>query len=118
MTFTVELPTPVSANHLFANVPGRGRVKTKAYANWQRTATFTIIAQVRADRRIGGRVAVTIVIPSKSRLDLDNAIKPVLDALVRSRRIDDDRNVRRLEVTKGGAGNLAVVTVSPYSEGA
>jgi len=114
MTFHVELPTPVSANNLFFNVPGRGRVKTKAYENWQQAATLTIMAQVRADRRIGGRVSVLIELPGKCRLDIDNAVKPILDALVRSRRIDDDRNVARLEVTKGGPGETAVVTVAAF----
>lgn len=116
MTFHVELPTPISANHLFANVPGRGRVKTKAYENWQSTAALTIVATVRADRRIGGKVAVSIELPATCRLDIDNAVKPILDALVRSRRIDDDRNVARLEVTRGGTGDLTVVTVAAFEQ--
>jgi len=116
MSFTVELPAPISANHLFANVPGRGRVKTKAYENWQSVAALTVVATVRADQRIGGRVAVRIELPAKCRLDIDNAIKPILDALVRSRRIDDDRNVARLEVSREAAGNLTVVTVTAFEQ--
>lgn len=112
MSFTVELPTPVSANNLFANVPGKGRVKTKAYENWQNVAALTVVATVRADRRIGGPVTVRIELPTKCRLDIDNAVKPILDALVHSRRIDDDRNVERVEVIKNARpGDMALVTV-------
>lgn len=114
MTFHVELPTPISANHLFANRRGgEGRIKTKAYENWQKTAALTIVAAVRADQRIGGRVSVRIELPTKCRLDADNAVKPILDALVYSRRIDDDRNVMRVEVIKDARpGDHALVTVS------
>lgn len=113
MMFHVELPTPISANALFANVPGRGRVKTKAYENWQNVAAQMIVATVRADRRIGGAVSVLIELPTACRLDIDNAVKPILDALVRSQRIDDDRHVHRIEVRKNARpGDLALVTVA------
>ncbi len=114
MTFSVDLPMPMSVNNLFFNVPGRGRVKTKAYENWQQAAALTIVAAVRADQRIGGRVSVKIELPAKCRLDIDNAVKPILDALVRSRRIDDDRNVASLTVDRGARGDLTTVTVDQF----
>lgn len=118
MTFSVEILTPVSVNNLYANVPGVGRVKTKAYENWQKTATLTIVAEVRADRRIGGPVSVKIELPRRCLLDIDNAVKPILDALVRSRRIDDDRHVGHLEVVKNARpGDLALVIVTALTEG-
>ena len=112
VTFQVELPTPISANHLFANRLG-GRTKTKAYENWQTAAALTIVSAVRADRRIGGAVSIKIDLPEKCRLDIDNAVKPILDALVRSQRIDDDRHVHRIEVRKNARpGDMALVTVA------
>jgi Holliday junction resolvase RusA-like endonuclease len=57
VTFHVKLPLPPSANKLFFNVPGKGRVKTRAYKNWRRNAVLSIFAQVRADRRESRGVA-------------------------------------------------------------
>lgn len=111
--FTVELPTPVSANHLFANRRDGGRIKTKVYENWQQMAAWTVKAEVRADQRVGGAVSVKIELPEECRLDADNAIKPILDALVYSQRIDDDRNVMHIEVFKNARpGDKALVTVT------
>ena len=124
MIFQVLLPMPPSANKMFANVAirranangklPRGRVKTKAYRDWRKAAVLTIFAHVRADQRIGGEVAVTIELPTSSRIDIDNTVKPILDALVASNRIDDDRNVRRLFVWR--QRTLADVLVSVESD--
>lgn len=111
MTFVVELPMPPSLNNAFRNVPGKGRVKTDRYAAWHRDAVIAIFAQVRADRRVPGRVCVRIDLPEACRMDIDNAIKPLLDALVASRRIDDDRHVTVLEVGKVRPQATALVEV-------
>jgi len=103
MIFTVILPLPPSANRLFANVPGKGRVKTRAYKNWRKAAILTIFAQVRADRRIGGPVDLEICVPDGMRGDLDNRLKAAIDALVASNRIDDDRHVHSILIVRGGA---------------
>ncbi len=103
MSFSVILPLPPSANKLFANVPGKGRVKTKAYKAWWRNAVLSIFAQVRADRRIGGTVGLSICVPSGMRGDLDNRIKATIDALVASNRIDDDKHVHSILILRGGA---------------
>jgi Holliday junction resolvase RusA-like endonuclease len=50
--------------------------------------------------RIAGPVAVAILLPRKMRGDIDNRIKPILDALVGSCRIDDDRNVAKVTASK------------------
>ena len=112
MTFTATLPLPPSANKLFANVPGRGRIKTRAYKLWRKNAVLTIFAQVLADRRIGGPVALSICVPSGMRGDLDNRVKATIDALVASNRIDDDKHVHRITIVRGGAAaGLVLVTV-------
>lgn len=38
----VFLPTPPSVNHLYHNVPGRGRVKTRAYLAWECEARYLV----------------------------------------------------------------------------
>jgi Holliday junction resolvase RusA-like endonuclease len=109
--FHVQLPMPPSINRAFRNVPGRGRVKTRDYRKWRDDAVKLIHAQVRADKRIGGNVAVTISLSATMRGDADNRIKGILDALVDSGRIDDDRHVTTITVRKNAPGKDALVWV-------
>ena len=37
----VRLPIPPSVNHLYRNVPGQGRVKTRNYEHWEQEARYT-----------------------------------------------------------------------------
>lgn len=111
MMFHVQLPPPPSVNRAFRNVISKGRVKTRSYREWRKAAVLSIYAQVRADRRIGGNVAVTISLPSTMKGDIDNRIKGLLDALVASRRIDDDKHVTTITVRKNAPGKLALVWV-------
>jgi Holliday junction resolvase RusA-like endonuclease len=114
VTFTATLPLPPSANKLFANVPGKGRVKTRAYKNWRKAAILTIFAQVRADRRIGGPVGLSICVPTGMRGDLDNRVKATIDALVAANRIDDDKHVTSILIVRGGAdAGTVLVKVEP-----
>jgi Holliday junction resolvase RusA-like endonuclease len=114
MTFTATLPLPPSSNRLFANVPGKGRIKTRAYKNWRKAAVLSIFAQVRADLRIGGPVGLQICVPTGMRGDLDNRLKALIDALVASNRIDDDKHVHRITIVRGGAdaGTVLVTAVA------
>ncbi len=116
MTFHVKLPLPPSANKLFANVPGKGRVQTRAYKNWRKNAVLSIFAQVRADQRIGGPVALSICVPSGMRGYLDNRLKALIDSLVASNRIDDDKHVQSITILRGGAdAGTAEVKVDCFS---
>lgn len=112
MTFHVKLAPPPSVNRAFRNVPGKGRVKTRDYRLWRRDAIVSIFAQVRADLRIGGPVVVSINLPAKMRGDIDNRVKGILDALVASNRIDDDKHVAAITVRRDQPGDLALVTVA------
>ena len=112
MSFTVEISMPPSANTLFRNVRGKGRVRSAAYVKWARAAVMTIFDQVPSANRISGRVDVEIFLPEKCRMDCDNAIKPLLDALVTSTRIDDDRNVVRVSAWKMRSAETVLVNVT------
>jgi Holliday junction resolvase RusA-like endonuclease len=92
----------------------RIRVKTDDYTKWRRAAVLSIFAQVRADQRIGGKVSVGISLPIKCRKDVDNVIKGILDALVDSRRIDDDRNVMSVSSSKILTSEPAIIVVKAW----
>ncbi len=97
--FDFWLPLPPSLNNAYFNAKGRGRVMSTAYRNWKAEAIWAISNAVSLGQAIHGPVCVAIALPEKMRGDVDNRIKPILDALVASERIDDDRNV--IEVSAG-----------------
>lgn len=114
-SFWVLLPMPPSLNNIYATV-GKRRVKIESYTAWQEQSAWVIAKEVSPrDFRIGGPVNVEIDLPHKMRGDIDNRVKPILDALVASGRIDDDRNVVSLHVTKGRQASDVLVTVSAAS---
>lgn len=112
MSFSVELDPPPSANTLYLYAP-KGRVKAPHYRAWRKKAVLEIYAQVPAAQRIPGKVNVLIELPIQTRSDVDNNCKAILDALVDSQRIDDDRNVVKVEAQKTIVGRRARVTVRP-----
>ncbi|WP_423415544.1 RusA family crossover junction endodeoxyribonuclease [Hyphomicrobium sp. B1] len=89
LPFRLTLPLPPSANALFANIRGHGRVRTYAYRKWSDVAGWTI--RVERPRKFLGPVSIEIRagIPRRRR-DLDNLAKPVIDALVSFDVIVDD----------------------------
>lgn len=99
LIFTVKLPIPPSVNSLFRNVPGKGRVKTKSYSDWSARALVAI-----RDERYSMGLTNTVIMPGAVSLaveidrpradrDLDNCLKPILDALVEGGVINDDKFV-------------------------
>lgn len=111
------LPRPPSSNNLFANAYGRGRVKTAVYKTWLLDCGWVIREQAsRAPagaRRVEGPFCVSIVASGEQpRPDLDNIIKPIIDALVKARVVDDDRHMMRVTAEWQGDGRDCVVEVS------
>lgn len=109
--FHLKLAPPPSVNRAFRNVAGKGRVKTRDYRTWRRDAVLTIYEQVPATKRIGGAVAVTINLPAGLQGDIDNRIKGILDALVASQRIDDDKHVSAITVRRNAPDKCALIWV-------
>lgn len=105
----LELPLPPSANKLFFNVPGRGRAKTPKYRSWRSEAVLQIVRQ--RPGRIVGRAEVELRLPN-CRGDLDNRIKPVLDAAKEAGVIADDgpKYIGRIVVETGALDGVAIVT--------
>ncbi len=113
-----DLPMPPSVNSMYLNVPGKGRVKTKAARAWATEAQWMLIAQRnRAGRheRIAGPVAVEVLAyrPASRRRDLDNILKAVLDLLTNSNTIADDSQVVAINARWVSEGVPCHVTVRP-----
>lgn len=105
---TFRISIPPSTDGLFSNIPGKGRVKTKAYAAWLETAGWEIKAQ--RPTLTPGRVSVDITVGRKSNLsDLDNRAKAVLDLLVKQRVIEDDNRVSELRMRWVDAPDCVVI---------
>ena len=82
MSFT--LPAPPSTNALFANVRGKGRVKTLAYRKWL-TNSGLILNASRSGKKLtlDAPAAVTIRIGQCNQArDADNFAKGICDLLV------------------------------------
>lgn len=85
------LPRPMSVNNAFANVAGKGRVKSSRYQTWRQAAGWELKSQGPIIK-VPGKVVIDLIVP-RTRMDLDNTFKPYLDLLVDLGAIDDDRHV-------------------------
>ena len=87
----VAMPSPISTNCLYRNVPGVGRVVTKKYAAWKRLAAQYLSAQLPLPRF---ETSVTVMIyvgeQGVGGMDADNTEKAYLDALKHAGVIVDD----------------------------
>ncbi len=85
----IRFPLPPTANSLFANVVGRGRVKTARYRRWRNNAVLMICSTKPTPGRMAGPCNVAIYLPP-FRGDIDNRVKPCLDVAVAAGIIADD----------------------------
>lgn len=111
ISFTI--PMPPSTNHLFKNVKGVGRVKTKAYEDFRLMA----IAAIRRQRvhAIPGRVVMVWAVERNSlQSDISNRLKAAEDSIVKAGIIEDDRFVTSHFITWAPKANgLAHVQIYP-----
>lgn len=85
----IRFPLPPSTNSLFANVRGRGRIKTPRYRRWRDNAVLAICSTQPVPGRMAGPCDVAIYLPP-FRGDIDNRVKPCLDVAVAAGIIADD----------------------------
>jgi len=106
---TVHIPVPPSTNGLFANIPGRGRIKSERYRAWLVVAGTEL--NLQRPKAVNGPVSVDLMMkrPNGSS-DIDNRIKAALDLLVLHRLIDDDKKVVDVRA-RWGAVEDCIVTV-------
>lgn len=96
---SVILPYPPSLNNAFIGRTGGGRFKSKRYSKWQSDAIILIRAAKMGLFKTPVTVRIKIAPPDRIQRDIDNHIKPVLDALVKAGVLADDNSliVRRIE---------------------
>lgn len=98
MTTILLTEPPPTVNGMYANIPGKGRIKSRAYKSWRIAAMTEVMIQ--RPEKFAGRVEVTLRLPETTRGDGDNRLKGCLDLLKIMRVIQDDskRFVRRSSV--------------------
>lgn len=87
---SLTLDQPPSVNALYTNVNRIGRVKTREYKSWKELVGRQIKAQPISAPCPSPFSAVVRVGKCSQARDLDNFLKPVLDALKDNKIIHDD----------------------------
>ena len=90
---SIHLPMPPSTNLIWRS--DRGRVhKSKAYSDWLKQAGYEWLRQRKEQpRNISGNFRAILILDStqRSRKDLDNRIKAILDFCTENQIVDDDK---------------------------
>lgn len=99
MSGTYYLDVCPTANNLFINVRGKGRIKSGKYNIWTANSLKELLVQKA--KPVPTPVAITIELPESLRGDLSNRIKAAEDLLVRAGIIPDDskRHVRSVSAS-------------------
>jgi crossover junction endodeoxyribonuclease RusA len=96
------LPIPPTTNNLFRNIQTGGRARTAAYKTWLHEAGWEIKMQRAPTLHPPLRTCLRVLIeaPLGSNRDLDNALKPLLDLLVKMGVIADDSLIDDLRIVR------------------
>ena len=109
---TFNLPWPPSVNHMHINAKGK-RFRGKEYV-----AFCGLVANIVEREKIPAMgaqrlsVAIWLYPPNKRKVDIDNRVKPVLDALQRAGVYEDDEQIDCLHVYREGIAKLGYCTVN------
>lgn len=101
MTFPIVIESPhkpPSTNNMFANVAGRGRIKSKEYNMWVNAAGW----DCKRKGQCMGPFTLTVSFNTAWRrpnADLDNRIKPILDLLVAHEVVEDDNRCEAIHAS-------------------
>lgn len=93
----ILLPIPPSTNNLFATVNGR-RVITRSYNMWRKVAYELL--RLFKEKPLEKPYGVHIRLNLDHKSDIDNRVKPILDALVASETICGDQWVNTIRVDR------------------
>lgn len=94
----VDITVPPSANALYVQLASGERVKTRAYRNWLNSQSLRL--RMRACPPEERNISVEIEANIDRRRDLDNLVKPILDALQHEGIIRDDRYVDHIHIER------------------
>jgi Holliday junction resolvase RusA-like endonuclease len=116
-----EVPVPPTANNLYRNAPGKGRVKTTAYKMWQQYAALTVVLP-KPIPHCSGEAHVDIDLPPG--LDIDN-LKALVDLLQMPEKkhlvwslgiITNDKLIVDYHVRRVAKNQPCIVRVRPVGE--
>lgn len=109
---TFNLPFPPTTNHMHINA-GRRRFRGKEYVAFCGLVQ-NIVEREKIPAMGAQRLAVAIWLhwPNRRRGDVDNRVKPVLDALQRAGVYDDDSQIDELHVYRADIQKLGYCTVN------
>lgn len=99
---TLHLPWPPTANHIWQHAR-RMNYLSKEYKSFLELTFFSVRSQLpRKHKPLEDEVRVTILLfpPTNRKYDVDNRVKPILDALTKAGVWEDDSQVRTLTVSK------------------
>jgi crossover junction endodeoxyribonuclease RusA len=109
----IRLPLPPSTNALYANVPGKGRVKSSRYRTWLNAAGWALKEQKPKSVSGDYRLWIWAERPDNRRRDLGNLEKPLSDLLVAHGVVSDDSQCVALCLFWEGVGRECVVHIEP-----
>lgn len=113
------LPVPPSVNAMYRNVARVGRVKSATYNEWLAEADACAIQQRKSIPKIEGPYKVTITIPRKTRGDIDNRGKAVLDWLASRAVTPDDQYCEDIRIKRGNIEDgFCHVEIEDFAEAA
>ena len=113
---TYQLPYPPSANRIWRTHKGRTLLSKNA-RDYRKAVTWCL--RTAQAIRLEGRLSVEITVhpPDKRRRDIDNVVKPILDALQYAGLYDDDSQIDRLLVQRSEQVAGGNITVSIHGKG-
>ena len=117
--FSLELPWPPSMNSYWRAVP-RGKIAVNILSAPGRVYREKAVSAAKDAERPEGtltdRLGVCLILrpPDKRRRDVDNFVKPVLDALTHAQVYEDDYQIDRLMVVRSQKVPKGSVTVKLY----
>ena len=118
----ITLPYPPTMNHYWLQRKGHGRyisAKGKSFTTLTRAAVITQGVKSFGDARLS--MQIILYPPDHRRRDLDNVLKPTLDALQKAGVYDDDCQIDHLHITrgpkfKGGKMEIFIVAIPADEE--
>ena len=94
----LRLTFPPSANRMYRNIGPKRTIMSKVYRDWKAFNTGSINIKKGFTHPSAVSIELALTPPDKRKRDLDNYIKPVLDALEASGALENDNMVKRLNV--------------------